>query len=367
MEVIEAKKIINNSTAVFNRAVQIILFASAMILAGSSTALAQKNILISIKGRVVNNDTGQPLEYVNVFLSNTTIGTTTGKNGEFVINNIPPGSYDIVFSYIGFETQKQHFQAFKQETLDYNISLTAKPLNYSPVEIIGKVPEDWKKNIDRFKKALLGNTDNADETKILNPEVINFSEVKGSDILKAYTDSVLKIENRSLGYMIYVNLDTLYYNKSNGAVKYLVYSRFQDLVPSSRKDSANWHDNRLDTYLDSPRYFFYLLVHRQLFKKDFSLYEGPFYRYSNQPGTKISERNLDITTEDFNVYTLNFSGILKVEHNSETSILNFYNPTTSIDKNGNFLTSYYTVQIEGYWGNQGMADQLPLNYVYTGD
>ena len=120
--------------------------------------------------------------------------------------------------------------------------------NYSQVNIIGKKPNDWEDNLEIFKDIFIGESDNADETKILNPEVITFKKDEKQDLLKAYADSMLKIENNSLGYMIYVVLDSLIYNKSNESIKYIYYSKFQELVPASKEDSIEWSENRHETY-----------------------------------------------------------------------------------------------------------------------
>ena len=168
--------------------------------------------------------------------------------------------------------------------------------------------------------------------------------------------------------MIYVVLDSLIYNKSDKSIKYVDYAKFQKLAPASKDDSIEWSENRHEAYQNSPRYFFYQLVHKKLYKSDFKLYTGSIYDLLNREGAPISWRDLNITTDkDSTVYELNLSGSLKVKRNSKISILSFYNPVTAIDKYGNFLKSFYTVEIYGYWGKQGIADALPLNYVYTED
>ena len=335
-----------------------------------SLTSAQQNTTFSIKGRVIDNETGLPMENVNVFLTNTTIGTATGKNGEFIIKNVPPGTYDIIFSYVGFEMQKRNVKADKNETLTFNISLRQKIINLSPVEITGKASGEWEDNLKLFTNIFIGETDNSDMTKILNPEDINFTEAKNSDILRASADSVLIIENKSLGYMIYVILDSFSYNRSDNSIKYVDYSRFRELIPESADEKTEWEENRQKTYLDSPRYFFYQLVHKQLYKNVYVIYQGTFNELRYRGGTEVKEDDLNVTTnKDSTNYILNFSGSLKIEkrYTSEKSILTFYNPVTEIDEYGNFLKPFYTVEIYGYWSKQGLADLLPKNYVYTGD
>ena len=47
---------------------------------------------------------GQPLPFANVIIKGTTQGTTTDFDGNYIINNVAPGTYIIEFSFIGYET-----------------------------------------------------------------------------------------------------------------------------------------------------------------------------------------------------------------------------------------------------------------------
>ena len=55
-----------------------------------------------IDGQIVDKETGEPLIGVNVFISKTSIGTTTDKDGLYTIKNISNGRYELVISMIGY-------------------------------------------------------------------------------------------------------------------------------------------------------------------------------------------------------------------------------------------------------------------------
>lgn len=55
-----------------------------------------------IEGYVTNAENGSPLASANILLAGTTLGTSSGSDGTFRLENIPPGPYRIVFSYVGF-------------------------------------------------------------------------------------------------------------------------------------------------------------------------------------------------------------------------------------------------------------------------
>ena len=47
--------------------------------------------------------TVQPLAFTTIFVKQTGSGTTTNVNGSYEIT-LPPGQYEIVFQYLGYET-----------------------------------------------------------------------------------------------------------------------------------------------------------------------------------------------------------------------------------------------------------------------
>lgn len=59
-----------------------------------------------IAGVVTDADFGSGLPGVNVFIEGSTQGTATNVDGSYSIIGVPPGSYTVVASYIGFATQK---------------------------------------------------------------------------------------------------------------------------------------------------------------------------------------------------------------------------------------------------------------------
>lgn len=76
-----------------------------------------------LSGIVVNAQTHEPLERANVVLSQTTLGRSSGQDGTFRISNIPPGHYDIVASYIGFEPWRSQITLSAGEERSVRIEL----------------------------------------------------------------------------------------------------------------------------------------------------------------------------------------------------------------------------------------------------
>ncbi len=64
----------------------------------------------SLQGKVTDADTGEPLIYANILIlknGNNIGGTTTDLDGNYSVNPIDPGTYNIEISYTGYTTQRQ--------------------------------------------------------------------------------------------------------------------------------------------------------------------------------------------------------------------------------------------------------------------
>lgn len=56
-----------------------------------------------ISGKVTDAQTGEELIGINVLIEGTTMGAATGVDGTYIINNIEPGVYNLIFSGVGFQ------------------------------------------------------------------------------------------------------------------------------------------------------------------------------------------------------------------------------------------------------------------------
>ena len=56
-----------------------------------------------IAGRIIDADTKDPLPSVNIVIVNTTLGATTNLDGDYFILNIPPGTYTLKATMVGYK------------------------------------------------------------------------------------------------------------------------------------------------------------------------------------------------------------------------------------------------------------------------
>lgn len=89
---------------------------------------------IIMQGIVVDEKTNEPLPGVNIRLEGTTIGSATGKHGQFRISNVPEGEYTLRASSIDYETATR-----KVDQSDENILIKLKNayINLNQVVVTG--------------------------------------------------------------------------------------------------------------------------------------------------------------------------------------------------------------------------------------
>ena len=69
----------------------------------SPDILGQNNIKYgSIYGEVVDSVTHEPMVGASVIISQTQLGASTDANGRYYINKVPPGTYNLMISLIGY-------------------------------------------------------------------------------------------------------------------------------------------------------------------------------------------------------------------------------------------------------------------------
>ena len=87
----------------------------------------------SINGFVRNDLDGEPISYANVFISNTSLGAATNRDGYFVISDIPPGEYELNVSMIGFAINKEIINLPDSASIRIEVRMTPQAIKGSEV------------------------------------------------------------------------------------------------------------------------------------------------------------------------------------------------------------------------------------------
>ena len=87
----------------------------------------------SASGFVRNDQNGEPISYANVYLSNSTLGAATNRDGYFVISDIPLGKYEINVSMMGYRVYKKEIDLSYGEPLRMDIRMKEEVIKTSEV------------------------------------------------------------------------------------------------------------------------------------------------------------------------------------------------------------------------------------------
>jgi TonB-dependent receptor len=104
---------------------------SRWILAASITAMllpgetARTATAVSIEGTVKDAQTGEALPGANVVLAGTTLGASSDIHGKYTIRNVPPGSYTIRATYVGYTQFSATLPVDGSATVTYDFKLNA--------------------------------------------------------------------------------------------------------------------------------------------------------------------------------------------------------------------------------------------------
>src|SRR5471030_729512 len=212
-------------------------------------SLAQNGI---ITGVVINQETKKPVQHASVFLSNSSVGSSTADDGTYALRGIRPGQYTFVITILGYETYSKTVLV-SGEPIRLDIELVQKPLMLR--EVVISSAADWKKNFEAFKKEFIGTDENAKSCTIMNPHILNLTYNPTKEILHADADEFLVIENKSLGYRVKYLLNDFNVDKISGIVSREGQQVFEEL-PGTTAQKKKWHENREAAYYGSSMHFF---------------------------------------------------------------------------------------------------------------
>lgn len=230
------------------------------------TASAQN----TLRGRVIAADTKQPIHLANVFLSNTSIGTVTNAEGIFIIDRFPQGRYDIVVSCIGYES---FVATIQYSQLPYTLEVNLKPKVNILDEVVVEPYEKngWERYGKFFMDNFIGTSALATDCKLKNPETIRFRYNKKENILRAFADEPIILENRALGYILRYDLKSFEYNYTTRIFYFQGYPLFEDIPTDRKRIQERWIKNREETYYGSLMHFMRSVFRNKLIENGFEV------------------------------------------------------------------------------------------------
>ena len=382
-----------------------LIFFTTPSLANNYKAFAAPQIQtdttrFNFTGKVVD-EKGESLPGATVFITNTKWAASTDADGTFKLTGIPRGSYEVLVRMMGFTTFTKVF-TFTDRSINANLLLKTDAIALAEVKISAKPDPDRAKYLKIFTQNFIGESDNAKQSRILNPEVIRFNFDKRSGTLTASAVDLIRVKNEGLGYNLNYLLTSFTINERNRLFGYEGKLYFEELQGDEKQKNI-WSKKRSTAYYGSARHFLKTIFAGTATAEGFEIYRIPdsdirearvayrsgVLRASNL-ATNFKPLNPDslVKTLDENRKIVNLSVQIKDRdtarlyvcymRNGEPS--QFFNSIGHINimfqnaqisriyqvGSGNILLSSdgtvspeKNLMVEGYWAWQHVADLLP--------
>ncbi len=123
-----------------------------VLILAYGTILAQ----VSITGKVTGPD-GNGLSSISVIIRNTSIGATTGADGNYSLSaTLTPGNYTVIFSGIGYRTREQTLSVGTSVTYVVDARLDIDALSMDEVVVTGVSAGTTKKQLGSYVSTVKG-------------------------------------------------------------------------------------------------------------------------------------------------------------------------------------------------------------------
>jgi len=104
----------------------IILFCSSFLSYAQQTG----GIVGKLTDKEFNND---PLPFANIFIKGTTKGTTSDIDGLYKFDDLDVGTYTLVYSFVGYETQEIEVEVVAGKVTTVNVPMGASAASLDEV------------------------------------------------------------------------------------------------------------------------------------------------------------------------------------------------------------------------------------------
>lgn len=92
-----------------------------------------------ITGYIVDKETGEPLAGANVIVQNTLLGASVDLNGRYTILDVPPGTYTVQISYVGYRSIIMNdVRVLIDQTTRLNADMEAESLEMDAIVVVAQ-------------------------------------------------------------------------------------------------------------------------------------------------------------------------------------------------------------------------------------
>lgn len=117
-----------------------ILLTVCLICLSNTYLLAQST---KVKGKVTDASTGEPIPFVNIFFTGTTIGISTDLDGQYHIETYGQSGTELNAVAIGYESQKATIKPKNFNEINFSL----KPTSYNLASVVVKADDHYVRSI----------------------------------------------------------------------------------------------------------------------------------------------------------------------------------------------------------------------------
>ncbi len=333
----------------------------------------------TILGNIKNKTENKALAGAVVFLSQTCYSAVSDNEGNYKIENIIPGNYQVVICAKGYIPAMSSMYIDKDNTYPLNVSL--EPLTSADlIKYNSPKNSDFESDYLIFERIFIGQTAFMGSCKVENPEAMNFNWNKG--VIEGKSNGFVIFIHKKFGYKIRCLINDFIYDTKQlfRRLDYSIY--FEELKPEDKDELEDWQNYRKEAYEGSINHFMWAFRNDKMNEEEYAVFAlrslGPEAMMSdgmdsasdanNQFQNKIftfSEVSLGDIDQNLKMFTIN--GFLKVVHkprsySKETSFLQVPGQTVMmIDKHG-WVDIEQPYNSYGKWSKNGISNMLPKDY-----
>ena len=219
----------------------------------------------TISGRITDEESGELVANVSVFIANTTVGTITGNEGNYQLQIPGEGAYRLVVSHVGYESVDKDIEPGKASVV-FDIAL--KTAIMEEVTVTAKASYS-KKDVDLFWKTILGKNPSKKTIQPLNPEDVYYYLNPETQKLTVSCRVPLQIINHETGYQIQYILSRFTHDYKLNLSSWEGQYMFTELDPKNFLQKNTWKKNRKRVYSVSITNFIRSMYHNSLMKNGF--------------------------------------------------------------------------------------------------
>ena len=280
-----------------------------------------------ISGRITDAEDNEPVPAATVFISNTTIGTTTNAEGYYQLHIPGEGSYQLTVSHVAYQTVVKDIES-GNTSVQFDAALHIHELE--EVTVATRV-RFRRTDINLFWRNILGKNPSRNTIQATNSEKVYYYYNSETHILKVTCREPLQIINYETGYHIQLILDHFTHDYNTALSSWHYEYMFSELEPANPRQKNNWEVKRREVYKVSLTNFIRALYHNTLMENGYLL----TYPYSQQTDSLDNVLNAYEDPETF----LSFDSIanckmLRIPTDlKDLMLVCFGNPITQSDLN----------------------------------